>query len=145
MEIEGSINSGTMEFEVDIDDLKQHLEIMDTDDIEQYVSDFIDNHDWTNQINVDDQVEALLDVYEGNSSPCSIGQIFEKAVWWAMGRRPPSDVVDLVPREVSTDTDGNVVVSEEVIRRIVAEELKKILLGACNLIPVQEHIDASNA
>jgi len=31
----------------------------------------------------------------------------------------------------------------EVIRCIVREELKKILLGACNVVPVQEHINAS--
>ena len=32
---------------------------------------------------------------------------------------------------------------EDVIRRVVREELKKILLGACNVVPVQEHINAS--
>lgn len=127
MEIEGTINSGRMEFEVDVDEIREQLEIMDSDDVEQVVCDWVDGHDFSDNINVTDQVESLLDEYENNSSPCSVGRSFEKAVWWAMGRigtsgvAPPPEQPEYLRR-----------IDEEHMLRVVREELLTIMNKGLN-------------
>ena len=107
MEISGSINEGTIEIDVDVDDVREHLEIMDRDDVENIVSDYIDNRDWSGE--TEDSIESLLDQYDGNSNPCSIGLSFEKAVHWAMSRQ--------------TDTATGLLNNER-LHNLIREELK---------------------
>ncbi|MAH44959.1 hypothetical protein CMI37_03970 [Candidatus Pacearchaeota archaeon] len=116
MEINGSINEGTIEIDVDVDDIREHLEIMDRDDVENIVSDYIDNRDWSGE--TEGSIESLLDQYDANSAPCGVGRSFEKAVWWAMGRRTDNDanyvVVDGGPSHITP----------EGLRNLIREELK---------------------
>ena len=117
MEINGSIESGTIENDVDVDDVRAHLEIMDQDDVENIVSDYLDNRDASAE--VEGTVESLLDQYDGNTAPCGLGQTFEKAVWWAMGRRTRVD------GDVAEKSDA--LPDDEYLRKVLREELLAIL------------------
>ena len=106
------------------------IEVDLEDEIADGVVSYIDSYDFSDVIDVDDKIKDLLDQYADSTNPCSLGQSFEKAVSWAIGRQAITEEVPMF-------------ISHESIRRTVREELKKILLGACNVVPVQEHIDAS--
>jgi len=71
MQVCGEINRGV---DIDID--------IDTDDLASEI-------DWSGHIGdpVNECVKELLEEYDGNGHPCSVGQSFEQAVWWAMGRK----------------------------------------------------------
>ena len=103
MVITGEINSGA-EVEIDID----------TDDILSEIdwSSIIDGH-----VDIDSTVENLLEQYHGNSSPCSMGRMFEKSVWWAMTRQARHDG----DYEASAS-------NEAAVRRIVQEEIRAFFL-----------------
>tara|TARA_Y100001949_G_scaffold167617_1_gene165472 strand:+ start:4177 stop:4572 length:396 start_codon:yes stop_codon:yes gene_type:complete len=118
MEIEGNIVSGgRIEIDVDLDDIKEEFEIMDSDDVEQIVRDYLDNHDFGEEIDIDGKAEELLLQYDGMNNPCGLGQSFEKAVWWAMSR--------------------HTLFNEDVVRKIVREELRAILNMGVSRLDVQ--------
>ena len=103
MNITGEIHSGAeVEIQIDTDDILSEI------DFSSIVDDNID---------VDGKVENLLEQYHGNSSPCSIGRTFEKAVWWAMTRRAEHDS----NYEASAS-------DEDAVRRIVQEEIRAFFL-----------------
>ena len=85
------------------------------------VDDIVSDIDWSsivdNNVDIDGKVENLLEQYHGNSSPCSIGRTFEKAVWWAMTRRAEHDS----NYEASAS-------DEDAVRRIVQEEIRAFFL-----------------
>ena len=105
MELIGELNNTDLTIEIDLHDLKNEMNL--TDLIEDGCRDYIDNTDFSDHINIEERAQDLLDQYNGMSNPCSLGQSFEKAVWWAMSRR------DVAP--------------EDVVRKIVREELRNIL------------------
>ena len=78
-----------------------------TDLIEEGCRDYIDSIDFDEHVNIESKALDLLDQYDGMTNPCHLGIAFEKAVWWAMSRR------DVAP--------------EDVVRKIVREELRSIL------------------
>jgi hypothetical protein len=77
MDITGTLTGGEVEIDVDLDEVREHLEIMDRSDVEQ----MIDDHN--NNEGVSDAVEALLDEFVGNNNPCSVGRSFQAAVEFA--------------------------------------------------------------
>ena len=118
MEIEGNIVSGgRIEIDVDLDDIKEEFEIMDSDDVEQIVRDYLDNHDFGEEIDIDGKAEELLLQYDGMNNPCGLGKSFEKAVWWAMSR--------------------HTLFNEDVVRKIVREEVRTILNMTVGRLEVQ--------
>jgi len=76
----------------------------------------------------------LLDQYDGMDNPCGLGQSFEKAVWWAMSRCDVALMKDRTRDEPF----------EDVVRRIVHEELRNMLITTLN-IEAQEAADAGTA
>ena len=138
MEIEGNIVSGgRIEIDVDLDDIKEEFEIMDSDDVEQIVRDYLDNHDFGEEIDIDGKAEELLLQYDGMNNPCGLGQSFEKAVWWAMSRQHNADYSNAYAEQMKKDLD-----TEDGIRRIVREELRNLLVNTLN-IEAQGVADAS--
>jgi len=70
MQVSGEIHNVEVDIHVDGEDIANDI-------------------DWSNHIDqpVAQCVEGLLDEYDGNNSPCSLGTSFEQAVWWAMSRK----------------------------------------------------------
>ena len=105
MEIIGELNNTDLTIEIDLHDLKNEMNL--TDLIEDGCRDYIDNVDFSEYVDIESKALDLLDQYDGMTNPCHLGIAFEKAVWWAMSRR------DVAP--------------EDVVRKIVREELRSIL------------------
>ena len=96
-------------------------EITDTVEVEIDTDDILSFIDWSSiidaNVHIDSKVENLLEQYHGNSSPCSMGRTFEKAVWWAM------------TRQADHDGDYEAPASDEAaVRRIVQEEIRAFFL-----------------
>jgi hypothetical protein len=100
-------------------------------DEEDLASDISDNIDWSDKIseNIDwdeflpehvgSEVESLLDQYDENTSPCRVGESFEKAVWWAMSRQADND-----DNYVAAASNGS---APEGLRGLIREELKSLV------------------
>ena len=76
MNITGEIAATEVEVDIDIDDIVSEI------DFASAISENID---------IPDVVESLLKEYNGRHTPCSVGQAFEQAVWWAMSRQAVHD------------------------------------------------------
>ncbi len=129
MEINGSIDSGNITFDFDEDDVRRALDLDDY--IEEGCREYMESFDFSSHIDVSDEAQNLLDQYDGMNSPCSLGQSFEKAVWWAMSR---SD------KDTPTPSEEGVTLHEkyqEEIKRLVREEVRTILNMTVGRLEVQ--------
>ena len=129
MELIGELNNTDLTIEIDLHDLKNEMNL--TDLIEDGCRDYIDNTDFSDHINIEERAQDLLDQYNGMSDPCSLGQSFEKAVWWAMSR---SD------KDTPTPSEEGVTLHEkyqEEIKRLVREEVRTILNMTVGRLEVQ--------
>jgi hypothetical protein len=115
MEIIGELNNTDLTIEIDLHDLMNEMNL--TDQIEDGCRDYIDNVDFSDYINIDSKIEELLSQYDGMNNPCGLGKSFEKAVWWAMSR--------------------HTLFNEDVVRKIVREELRAILNMGVSRLDVQ--------
>ena len=115
MEISGSIDGGTIDLDIDVDDVRREL------NLDEYIADgcrdAVNDIDFSDYISIDSKVEELLDQYDGMNNPCGLGKSFEKAVWWAMSR--------------------HTLFNEDVVRKIVREELRAILNMGVSRLDVQ--------
>ena len=119
MELIGELNNTDLTIEIDLHDLKNEMDLADL--IEDGCRDYMDSTDFSDYVDVESKAQDLLDQYDGMNNPCGLGQSFEKAVWWAMSRR------DVAP--------------EDVVRKIVREELRNMLITTLNT-EAQEAADA---
>ena len=129
MEISGSIDGGTIDLDIDVHDVRKALDLDDY--IADGCSDYINNTDLSEHINIESTARELLDQYEGMSNPCDLGESFEKAVWWAMSRSN---------RDTPTPSEEGVTLHEkyqEEIKRLVRQEVRAILNMTVGRLEVQ--------
>ena len=115
MEISGSIDGGTIDLDIDVDDVRREL------DLDDYIADgcrdAVNDIDFSDYISIEGDIDELLSQYDGMNNPCGLGKSFEKAVWWAMSR--------------------HTLFNEDVVRKIVREELRAILNMGVSRLDVQ--------
>ena len=110
MEISGSIDGGTIDLDIDVDDVRQELNLDDY--IADGCRDAVNDIDFSDYISIEGDIDELLSQYDGMNNPCGLGKSFEKAVWWAMSR--------------------HTLFNEDVVRKIVHEELRNIFKGVAD-------------
>ena len=115
MEISGSIDGGTIDLDIDVDDVRQELNLDDY--IADGCRDAVNDIDFSEYISIEGDIDELLSQYDGMNNPCGLGKSFEKAVWWAMSR--------------------HTLFNEDVVRKIVREELRAILNMGVSRLDVQ--------
>ena len=115
MEIIGELNNTDLTIKIDLHDLMNEMNL--TDQIKDGCRDAINDIDFSDYINIDSKIEELLSQYDGMNNPCGLGKSFEKAVWWAMSR--------------------HTLFNEDVVRKIVREELRAILNMGVSRLDVQ--------
>ena len=115
MEISGSIDGGTIDLDIDVDDVRQELNLDDY--IADGCRDAVNDIDFSEYISIEGDIDELLSQYDGMNTPCGLGKSFEKAVWWAMSR--------------------HTLFNEDVVRKIVREELRAILYMGVSRLDVQ--------
>ena len=115
MEISGSIDGGTIDLDIDVDDVRREL------NLDEYIADgcrdAVNDIDFSDYISIEGDIDELLSQYDGTNNPCGLGKSFEKAVWWAMSR--------------------HTLFNEDVVRKIVREELRAILNMGVSRLDVQ--------
>ena len=115
MEISGSIDGGTIDLDIDVDDVRREL------NLDEYIADgcrdAVNDIDFSDYISIEGDIDELLSQYDGMNNPCGLGKSFEKAVWWAMSR--------------------HTLFNEDVVRKIVREELRAILNMGVSRLDVQ--------
>ena len=115
MEISGSIDGGTIDLDIDVDDVRREL------NLDEYIADgcrdAVNDIDFSEYISIEGDIDELLSQYDGMNNPCGLGKSFEKAVWWAMSR--------------------HTLFNEDVVRKIVREELRAILNMGVSRLDVQ--------
>ena len=129
MEISGSIDGGTIDLDIDVDDVRREL------DLDDYIADgcrdAVNDIDFSDYISIEGDIDELLSQYDGMNNPCGLGKSFEKAVWWAMSR---SD------KDTPTPSEEGVTLHEkyqEDIKRLVREEVRTILNMTVGRLEVQ--------
>ena len=115
MEISGSIDGGTIDLDININDVRRELNLDDY--IADGCRDAVNDIDFSDCISIEGNIDELLSQYDGTNNPCGLGESFEKAVWWAMSR--------------------HTLFNEDVVRKIVREELRAILNMGVSRLDVQ--------